>query len=291
MGRQGVDAAWVRGCLGTLASGTVGVCLPPHQDPPSPIGRLPTGSPAPWLPVPSEHSSTSWLQAGPVCPEGQVQMALPLTWVGAAAGALVAGVADAGVIQGGNSRPGHGGRAAGTPTAHTRLPREGPRQDSQRPCGGPYNARALPEARGRRLPRRPLLGPSLTGPTKLQCEAPRPGLTPRTPRLGAGRALTRAGRGDTRSRRRPRSWQVAPGSRRRWRPSMFSLQSAPVQPLTHTQRAAVGVVAGAAVLAGIGHELALIHVPLCSTDLRGPGRSVPPAPPPSQDLTSTRKSS
>lgn len=29
--------------------------------------------------VPSEHSSTSWLQAGPMYPEGQVQMALPLT--------------------------------------------------------------------------------------------------------------------------------------------------------------------------------------------------------------------
>lgn len=28
---------------------------------------------------PSEHSSTSWLQAGPMYPEGHVQMALPLT--------------------------------------------------------------------------------------------------------------------------------------------------------------------------------------------------------------------
>lgn len=29
--------------------------------------------------LPRAHSSTSWLQAGPVYPEGQVQMALPLT--------------------------------------------------------------------------------------------------------------------------------------------------------------------------------------------------------------------
>lgn len=31
------------------------------------------------LHLPRAHSSTSWLQAGPVYPEGQVQMALPLT--------------------------------------------------------------------------------------------------------------------------------------------------------------------------------------------------------------------
>lgn len=44
---------------------------------------VPEPSPAvllsPCVSSPSEHSSTSWLQAGPMYPEGHVQMALPLT--------------------------------------------------------------------------------------------------------------------------------------------------------------------------------------------------------------------
>ena len=46
----------------------------------------------------------------------------------------------------------------------------------------------------------------------------------------------------------------------------------------HAVVVAVGVVAGPAILAGIGHELALIHVLCAVLTCKGPGRSVPPAP-------------
>ena len=79
------------------------------------------------------------------------------------------------------------------------------------------------------------------GPTELQCEllceAPRPGLTAKGPsaRWQAGRSPVRPW-GHSQSKEATRSWQVAPWKQEALaQSSMFSLQSSPVQPLTHTQ--------------------------------------------------------
>lgn len=79
-GPLGVDAfpcvlAWVGSCkTQELLTGHAPRCseLPPllHELPSPGAGTRHS---------PSEHSSTSWLQAGPMYPEGHVQMALPLT--------------------------------------------------------------------------------------------------------------------------------------------------------------------------------------------------------------------
>lgn len=76
MGGRG-HAAPVRGCFRHPdLRAVVGQDCRPHQT----GNARPAASPAAGRPdAPSEHSSTSWLQAGPVYPEGQVQMALPFT--------------------------------------------------------------------------------------------------------------------------------------------------------------------------------------------------------------------
>lgn len=185
------------------------MCLPPPSDPP--LHRIYFQQvPSTLAALPSEHL-VHILAAGQPCVPSRGAGADGLAMTG-----LVSSwrprcrAADAGVIQVAQQTWARRQGSAGTPTAHTRLPQGGPPPGhSQRPCGGPTTPELFREARGRPpLQEAPPKLP-LTGPTKLQCEAlARP--DPPGPPPGGRLALTR-GRGDTRSRRRPRCHG-------RWRP-------------------------------------------------------------------------
>lgn len=106
----------------------VGTCPPAHQTRSHrEARRLPAGDPSegrghphqrpqralsPAGHVPSEHSSTSWLQAGPVYPEGQVQMALPLTGLVSQLEPSLQGLLMQASLRW-QSRPGRGPQSAG----------------------------------------------------------------------------------------------------------------------------------------------------------------------------------
>lgn len=67
--------------------------------------------------APSEHSSTSWLQAGPVYPEGQVQMALPFTGLVSQLEPSLQGLLMQASLRW-HSRPGQGSLSAGPCPPH-----------------------------------------------------------------------------------------------------------------------------------------------------------------------------
>lgn len=179
-GRGG--CAWVRAALGTLASGTVGgACLPHQTRSPSDDEQVPQHPGCPYPASTRPHP----LQAGPVYPEGQVQMALPLTGLVSQLASCLQGL----LMQAFNrwhSRPGHGGRGQRERRLPTPAPQGGPLPGhSQRPW---WRAPTTPElfrsGPWPSLTQRPSWGSPLTGPTKLQGgPSPRPG-PPGPPRWG-----------------------------------------------------------------------------------------------------------
>lgn len=199
----------------------------------SPLGYAPRSIPRP--DVPSEHSSTSWLQAGPVYPEGQVQMALPFTGLVSQLEPSLQGLLMHASFKW-QSRP--SGAAAvvrappawGWPASHGHATSHGPRPcreaRRQQACPGAPQPSSLQEGPSRAISggsgSRRQHAPGTVRPPGGAGGAAEPAVPssccppPRAaPRLPPG--AHPCGRGDTRSRKRPRGrgrWRR--GSRRRW---------------------------------------------------------------------------
>lgn len=248
----GGRAAPVRVCFRHPGLWTVrGQARLPHQTgrPPSDgspirletLGQQPHGCAPRRIPrpdAPSEHSSTSWLQAGPVYPEGQVQMALPFTGLVSQLEPSLQGLLMQASFKW-QSRP--GGVAAVSQAPPT--PRLGmtslPRPRHRAPCrahntqvtpGGSSPA-GLPQHTPALFPPERPLSRHLWAPGAAICVSQRRcarqagpgelragGALPLLPATPDGPAPHPCGRGDTRSRKRPRGrgrWRR--GSRQRWR--------------------------------------------------------------------------
>lgn len=217
----------------------------PHQigdtGPAAPLAVPPRSIPRP--DAPSEHSSTSWLQAGPVYPEGQVQMALPFTGLVSQLEPSLQGLLMHASFKW-QSRPGGAAPVSQAP------PPTPPGDDQPPTATRPSGPVRLTIPGSCREVRRQQARPSAPQPSSLQkgpsraisggsgcCQQHVPGTV--RPPGGAGGAAEQAvpspcclppraapllqpgahpcGRGDTRSRKRPRGrgrWRR--GSRQRW---------------------------------------------------------------------------